>query len=280
MATGVEVLQSTRLRGMVIPREHGAWGMLLVPLVTGVVVGAVERANYLALGLLVLAALSLFWLRTPVEALMGTTAIKAHSKHERTTVLWFAIALFLIAVTAIAALFLLGFTYGLLWIGAVSGAAFVAQAIVKNLGRAGRMPAQMIGAIGLTATGAAAYYVMTGRLNRVALAIWLANWLFAANQIHFVQTRIRGSRLETFAERFRSGISFLLGTAALVIAIAICTQWAIFPRFVFVAFLPCMFRGLSWFGRARQPLNVHQLGFSELKLGILFGILFCVAFVI
>jgi hypothetical protein len=265
---------------MVIPREHGAWGMLLVPLVTGAVVAGASRANYSALALFVVAALSLFWLRTPVEALAGTTAIKANSKLERTALVRVALVLLVISAIASATLLLSGFAKGMLILGGVSAAAFAAQAIVKNLGRSGRMPAQVLGAIGLTSTGAGAYLVMTGQLDRVALAIWAANWLFAANQIQFVQLRIRGSRLESSLERFRFGLSFLLSTAALVVAILIATRLALFPLYALVAFLPGLVRGLAWFLRPRQPLDVHKLGFSELTLAIGFGILLCIVFLV
>src|SRR5215831_17594529 len=107
MASVADLLQNSRLKAMVIPREHGAWGMMLVPLATGAVVGAAGQANYSALGLFVLASLALFWLRTPVEAWVGTTAIKAHSDHERRTVLRVTL-LSLIATVAIATLLLSG----------------------------------------------------------------------------------------------------------------------------------------------------------------------------
>jgi hypothetical protein len=280
MAAIAGVLDNSRLKAMVIPREHGAWGMMLVPLVTGAVVGAGRETRLSMLGLFIVAALSLFWLRTPVEALLGTTAIKAHSKQERATVLRAAIVLAVVAAVAIAALLLSGLANGLLVLGAISAIAFAAQAMVKKLGRSGRMPAQVIGAIGLTATGAGAYYVMTGRLDRVAFAVWIANWMFAANQIHFVQLRIRGSRLDSLAERLRFGLTFLLGTAAMVTAILLGTGMASFPPLLLVAFLPAMLRAGAWFVRSRQPLDVHKLGFAELKLAILFGALLCFAFLI
>jgi hypothetical protein len=265
---------------MVIPREHGAWGMLLVPLIVGAIVAAATRTNYFALALFVIAALSLFWLRTPVEAFVGTTAIKANSRRERVAVIRVALALSVTAAIAIVTLLLSGFAKGMLIIGGISAAAFAVQAVVKNLGRSGRMPAQVIGAIGLTSTGAGAYLVMTGRLDRVALAIWAANWLFAANQIQFVQLRIRGSRLETSSERLRFGLSFLLSTAVLVIAILICTRLTLFPFYALVAFSPGLVRGLAWFFRLRQPLDVHKLGLSELTLAIGFGILLCIVFLV
>src|SRR3974390_2883378 len=55
VATQAGTLQNPRLKAMVIPREHGAWGMLLVPLTTGAIVAAGTGANFRALGLFVVA---------------------------------------------------------------------------------------------------------------------------------------------------------------------------------------------------------------------------------
>ena len=137
---------------MVIPREHGAWGMLLVPLATGAVVAMGSTAHYGALAVFVFAALDLFWLRTPVEAWLGITPIKAQSPHERRVVLQIALLLGVAGASGIAWLFWAGYAKGLLLIGVISAAAFLVQAVVKAIGRRGRMPAQVIGSIGLTAT--------------------------------------------------------------------------------------------------------------------------------
>lgn len=68
MATHVGALQNSRLRTLVVPPEHGAWGMLLVPLATGGVAALRTGMNGGALALFVVAAMSLFWLRTPVQS--------------------------------------------------------------------------------------------------------------------------------------------------------------------------------------------------------------------
>ena len=57
-----------RRQALIVPREHGAWGMLLVPLVTGAGVALRDSDRILPLLLLLVAALTLFWLRTPVES--------------------------------------------------------------------------------------------------------------------------------------------------------------------------------------------------------------------
>ena len=57
-----------RQKSLIIPREHGAWGILLVPLVTGAVVGLAAGGSGLSLAPLTVAVLTLFWLRTLVES--------------------------------------------------------------------------------------------------------------------------------------------------------------------------------------------------------------------
>ena len=263
---------------MVVPREHGAWGMLLVPLATGAVVAAGGRINSGALTLFLLAAMSLFWLRTPIESWLGTSPIKAQTKQERAFLLQMIAGMGALAAITVGALLWNGQHRALLWIGGITGLAFAVQAVVKKLGRKGRMPAQMIGAIGLTSTAAGAYYVATGQLNRTAIALWLANWLFAADQIHFVQLRIHSGRGATFQEKLQKGLPFFVGQFVLIGAVLDACHLHFFPAAAAIAFLPVLFRGTYWFARGPQPLDVHKLGFAELAQAIAFGVLLCVGF--
>jgi hypothetical protein len=278
VAAQVSILQNSRLKAVTIPREHGAWGMLLVPLATGAAVAAGSGGHFGALVLFVTAALAFFWLRTPVEAWLGTSAVKAQSHLERIVVVRFALVLSVVAVAAVVALFVAGYARGLLIIGVLAAVAFAIQAVAKKLGRQGRMPAQIVGAIGLTSTAAGAYYVSTGNLDRIAIALWLANWLFAGDQVHFVQVRIHSNRAATMEEKWRQGYMFLAGQVALLIVVLALCQMNVFPRLAVLAFLPVLVRGTLWFVRGSQPLDVHKLGFSELAQALVFGGLLCVAF--
>lgn len=266
---------SGRRRALVIPREHGAWGMLLVPLATGAVAALHFSVNGGALALFTVAAMSLFWLRTPVESWWGASPIKVQTKAERVMVI---AAIGLLAVVSISALLWNGQRSGLLTIGAIAASAFMMQAGVKRLGRKARMPAQIIGAIGLTSTAAGAYYVAAGKLDRIAIALWLANWLFAADQIHFVQVRIRSSRAASLDEKMKQGLPFLLGQIGLIGVILAACRFGFFPAALAVAFVPVLFRGTLWFVRRSRPLDVHKLGFSELTQAVIFGALACVSF--
>jgi hypothetical protein len=278
MATLTMSAQQARKRTMIVPREHGAWGMLLVPLATGAIVASRSAFHATAFVLFVIATLSLFWLRTPVEAWLGLSPIKAQTKDERSLVMQAIVVLCAIALASLVMLFATGYARGLLLIGAVSGLCFGAQALVKKLGRSGRMPGQMVGAAGLTSTAAAAYYVASGRLDATAIALWVANWIFAADQIHFVQIRIRGSRLTTVQEKFTRGRWFLLGQICLIIGLLVASVYKLSPAWILVAFIPALLRGMLWFIRPTQPLDVHKLGFSELCHAIIFGALLSTAF--
>lgn len=252
--------------------------MLLVPLATGAVVALRSGMNSGALGLFIVTATSLFWLRTPVESLLGTSAIKAHTEEERALVVKIILGVGALAAVSVAALLANGHSRGLLIVGAVAGLAFALQAGVKKLGRKGRMPAQVIGAVGLTSTAAGAYYVATGRLDRIAVALWIANWLFAGDQIHFVQLRLRSSRVAGFKDKLALGLPFVAGQGALLGAVVIASHARLLPAFAWLACVPVLLRGTWWFWRGWQPLDVHKLGFSELAQSLAFGVLLCVAF--
>jgi hypothetical protein len=280
MATLTMSAQQARRRTMLIPREHGAWGMLLVPLATGAIVASRNSFHAGSLALFAGATLALFWLRTPFEAWLGLSPIKAQTGDERASVLQLIVFLCAIALGSLAALFTTGYARGLIIIGIVAALAFGAQAMVKKLGRAGRMPAQIIGAIGLTSTAAGAYYVASGTLDRTAVLLWIANWLFAADQIHFVQTRIRGSRLNSANEKFARGKWFAYAQVGLVVLLVAASVYRVIPPWILAAFAPALVRGAAWFVRPTKPLDVHKLGFSELAQAMVFGALVSLAFLV
>jgi hypothetical protein len=245
--------------------------MLLVPLVTGS--GAATGGGYLVLGWFVLAALALFWLRTPVESLAGTSVIRARTTEEKRAALVAASVVGGIAIVALIALFWGLQHLGLVLIGAIAGLAFVAQAILKKSARKYRAAAQIIGSIGLTSTAASAYYLRTGSLGLTAVLLWAVNWLFAAEQIEFVQLRIRGARLETTRERLASGRAYLITAGAVLSVVMIASAGHLIPALTLLAFAPSIARASIWFSSSGKPLDVHKLGWMELTNAVLFAAL-------
>ncbi len=278
--TVIEKARRERRRALILPREHGAWGLLLVPMVTGAGVAFRERGHVLPVLLLLVAALALFWLRTPVESLLGTSAIRSQTAEERRAVATVVAVLGAVAALALGAL-LWGWRNPLLWlIGLTAGAAFAGQALLKKLGRRTRMLSEIVGTIGLTASGPAAYYVITGKFGATAWMLWTVNLLFAGDQIHYVQLRIHTARVEGFRAKVGHGWTFAVGQFALagVLMAFAFRNWM--PWLALFAFAPILIRGWFYFFRKPGPLMVRRLGWNELSQAVGFCVLFIAAFAV
>ncbi len=306
----IEKARGERRRALIVPREHGAWGLLLVPMVTGAGVAVRESTNLFPFLLLLTAALTLFWLRTPLESLLKISAIRAETRDERESVS-FAV-FYLVAVAALSlAMLLWGGHNPLLWrLGAAAAVFFAAQEVCKLMwqrpvwmarimwrrpprsSREGaaeqaqnkktsvnlRMLSEIIGTVGLTAAAPAAYYVITDKFGPTAWILWVANLIFAGNQIHYVQMRLHTARVVGFRAKISRGWLFAAGQAAMTAILAFACVAGLLPRFASLAFAPIMFRGWFYFIQKPAPLMVRRLGWSELAQAIVFCVAFIVSF--
>lgn len=272
--TALDHARRERRRALTIPREHGAWGLLLVPMITGAGVAFREGSLILPFALLIVAALALFWLRTPVESLFGTSPMRAQTNDERRTVIVAILSLAGVASAALAALLWAGRNPKLWLIGLAAAFAFVGQSFLKRLGRRTRMLAEIIGTAGLTAGAPAAYYVVTGKLDATAWMLWLANFLFAGNQIHYVQLRIHTARVEGMRDKFAKGWAFAAGQFLMVIVLAVACKLKLMPWLALIAFTPLLIRGWLYFFQKPAALQVRRLGWNELGQAVVFCILF------
>lgn len=301
---------------LIVPREHGAWGLLLVPMVTGAGIALRENTNLFPFLLLLTTALTLFWLRTPLESYLGTSAIRAQTIEERRDVLFAVVYLASIAGLALAMLLKDGANPLLWYLGLAVAAAFGAQALLKTMwkhqpmwlqrtmwrrpsreacpepSRRGeterprskrsatnvRMLGEVIGTIGLTASGPAAYYVITGKFGATAWMLWLANLLFAGNQIHYVQVRIHNARVEGFREKLAKAWPFAVGQLIMAAVLVVMCLARLTPWIALVAFVPLLFRGCLYFFEKPGPLMVRRLGWNELGQAVAFCFLFIAAF--
>jgi YwiC-like protein len=273
----IDKARRERRRALIFPREHGAWGLLLVPMVTGAGVAFRESAHVAPVLLLLTAALTLFWLRTPVESLLGTSAMRAQTKDERREVAVVITGLSLAAATALGMLLWSGKNPALWLIGFAAAVAFTCQAVLKNLGRRYRMFSEIVGTVGLTSSAPAAYYVTTGKFGAIAWMLWLANLIFAGNQIHYVQLRIHAVKVEGLRAKLARGWSFAAGQAVMTAALTIASLFALIPQFMSLAFAPLLFRGWYYFIQKPSPFQVRKLGWSELAHAVVFCILFVAA---
>lgn len=272
-------IHPARRWSLVWPREHGAWGILLVSLITGSVIGFSSITDVSTLLWLAVAVVAAFCLRTPIENSLPASPFRARGVAERR---WVIVAASIYAITSAFAVTMLirGGLLSLLGkLGLAAAGFFVLQAALKWSGRAGRLPGEVIGVLGLTLAAAAGWAVATGGLGRQAWAVWVLNGLFAADQIIYVQLRIRGVRAAKVASR--SGNRILLLAAEVFIALLLMAgaHVGFIPWLALLAFVPIFVRGSVWsLGRDHGRLQIHRLGKSELFYSILFGFLLIAAF--
>ncbi len=272
--------QKQRRRALVIPREHGAWGMLLIPMVVGGVVGVASGGRAAPVLMLAVAIVALFWLRTPLESWLDNVATGALNRQERRIVLAAIVPLLGIALIALTGLFWEGMNRDLIWLGIAAAVTFGVQVVLKRGGRSTRVAAELVGAIALTVTAAASYCAATGRMDARGLGLWLASWLFAANQIHFVWLRIRGIRASGVRQKLRLGWSFLGGNLLSLGVMLIAYRLGWIPGLAWIAIGPIWARGIAWFFKKPQPLVIRRLGWSELAHALLFGVLLTSSFLV
>jgi len=264
---------------LVWPREHGAWGILLVSLITGASIGFSSTTDLAALLWLTVAVLTAFCLRTPIENSLPESPFRARGSAEWR---WVTVAASIYALTgalAVAMLIRTGFWDPLWKLGLVAAGFFILQAFVRRLGRVGRLPGEMIGAFGLTLAAVAGWVVAAGKFGSQALAIWILNGLFASDQILFVQLRIREVRAVNGSSVSRERKLFLFVETCFALLLIGGAYAGFVPWLALLAFLPVFVRGGVWsLKRNHNRLQIHRLGKTELLYSILFGLLLIAAF--
>jgi hypothetical protein len=266
-----------------VPREHGSWGLWLLPLITGAVLGAAHGHGATAASMVPLlwfftASASAFLAYQPLEVLLGLSPIRARSKLEQQI----AASWVLLAGTAgaISAFELIRVGRGRVLLLAVLGAACFAARMFFGKDRRFRIVKQILGALSLSSAAAGAYYVTAGRLDRTALLLWAANWLFASGQIEYVQLRMRTTGAGTRAEKIHAAVAvyiFHLGLAACAFAAFLA---GIVPALIAIAFLPAIARLIVWTASKPERVDFHVLGFSELFQSVLFSSLLLCGFLL
>lgn len=260
-----------RRNALIFPREHGAWGILLIPLASGACVALLRGGRGLPVVQFLLVALTLFWMRTPVESWFGAGPLRAQSQEEFRLVRRVTLILAGSALLLLTMLFAHRSNASLLILGGVAAAAFLGQAVLNKAGRKTRVLAQIVGAIGLTCTAPSAFYVSTGKLGAAACGLWLANWIFAANQVLYVQMRIRGARVPGLIQKCQHGASFLEAHVAAIGLLLLAVRLGWLPVAAMLAFVPVLVRGLAWFFGKPETLSVHRLGWMEMVQALVFG---------
>jgi hypothetical protein len=253
-----------------LPREHGAWAWLLLPLVAG---GAAAGSANAPLALLTVGSLAAYVARTPLEMALRRPA------QRRTNAGWAG----LYAVAALLALAPLIFYYhrwGLLPLGAIGIAIALPVLISRRLRYRWRAQGEMLVVVGLSLLAPAAYHAATGDFDEQAAVLWAPPALYGTGSIFYVRMLFeqRRSAAPTGISGARGALAFYL--TALWMAIAAGTTSGLLPLLTPVAFLPATLKIALALARRTAADNVRRTGVIEVLHATLFAALLVAAYAI
>jgi hypothetical protein len=244
-------LASSELSGPPMPREHGAWGILLIPFATAVGVTGVFD---LKVALLLTSVLCFYIART--------SYLKGKSR-------WMGILIGL----SFGCVFPLVFFWRLWWL--IVFGAVAAPLAFRKTERSIAM--QLLAVGGLTLTAPAAWYVATGALDARARWLWLLNVLYFAGGVFYVRMHIaaamRRQPFEGFAERWRYGVSVLAYHGGLVVVLLSLASRSVITFWALLAYAPMVARAFVGLGQLGSVLRIKRLGWTEVAYSLVFAVL-------
>lgn len=273
MSHGAErprILQSAAKR---IPKEHGAWVMIIVPMV----LAAVAARSLTAPGLLcVAAALAAFCSRSPALALLklrGRPDPEIPPLHDAALA-----AVYVAAAAACGLALVVGWErWVLVWFaaGTLAGIGVYTLAYLLRWDRA--FGWQLVFVVGLTQTGPALYVAEVGRLSTEAWALWglTASYFFAGLLYVYLRLRELKENRPAQASRWR----LLLVCAALTAGAALAGAYRLAPAWSALALLPTLGRAayLAAAPKASRT-TLKAIGREELWMAVAFTALGLMAF--
>jgi hypothetical protein len=280
---GAEQPIGLRLGAPPVPNDHGAYAMLIVPLLLGAILGALRgpagEPNPLLVTLFFAGALlALFLASEPLAALARP---RASTAARRRSLLWLGIYLGLAALAG-APLLVVWHRWALGWFLAVPAGLMLLFLVAVKARKQRSLGVRLPAIVGLTLSGPAAYYAVTGSLDAPAWGLWAACAVYFAGTIFnvrawFEATRQRKSgvaqpRLPAWLV---SAIVLYLAAGALLVAALIGA--GVLPVMAWPAFVPSVLRAGWTLWRVPIHIPIKRVGLLELAQSSLFALLLLAA---
>jgi hypothetical protein len=254
-----------------IPKEHGAWAVLFVPLIVGGAVAGHLTVDHLFLGL---SALLAFLGTVPIQTLLRQRfAAPQSARRVQQAAVWGTVYL-VGSCLALAPLLLNGFV--LLPVLAAFGALAFAVNFLLTRVHPKTVVSDVIAVAGLCLGAPASCYISTGRMNHTAAVLWLLHVLFFGCSVFYVQMKInavssRKSQLRR-AERVALGRHLLLYLAMVLVFVSALVTQKVATPYVLLAFTPMTIHALIGTFRLTPVVRFKKLGFALLAHSMIFGI--------
>jgi len=258
-----------------IPREHGAWAVLLVPIL---VVAAVLRTVNFNLLFLTVSLLLAFMAFVPAQILLrrGWSApANAELKRAKTWSLVYAVGCMLFALPLV----LQGF-WSLPLFGLIGVAAFIVSLMISK-GSQKTILSDLFAVLGLTLSGPAAYYVLRGSTDALSAQLWLLCFLFFGSSVFYVHMKLKAASLKgvELDRTHKLSLGWLnLGYHFLMLAlVGVLAALNFTNELAVVAFAPIAVHAVYGTFKLSTRVKFKNLGWALLGHSIAFVILLVIA---
>lgn len=258
---------------LTVPKQHGAWSILLVSTAVGVL--AFPSGSVGAPLLLVACVIAGFMARHA-----GVTWLRLKDD-RRGTVLGWAVVYGLV-VGGCGAVLIVGYGLTLLVAIALVAAVFAGVSVALERRRLDRTAwGEVVGTVGLSVVVPAAAYSTTGELGLEALGLWATAALFFCASVPHVRFVVRSKPTAAMpaGERWRRGAWSVAFHGLALGAVAALSVAEVAPRLATLALLPACAKALLPVARPPEKTpNIKRVGFVELGHSVLFAVLVVVVY--
>ncbi|MBI2854902.1 MAG: YwiC-like family protein [Chloroflexi bacterium] len=271
MAAQAETVNINRVR-LLIPKEYGAWAMLLVPFMIGMAVASQWQTQSFVL---LISMLSLYVARYPL-------VLWARSRFCRFPE--GSVLSFLVFLTIGVGLGLLLITYYglymLAWLAALEAFLLLVHLAMVRFRKERSQVGEFMGIASLALAAPAALYVTAGNISTSAALLWFLSFAYFGASVYYVRMKLARPAGGAVPRGPETG--YRLHTAvyqASVLSItALLSILRLLPPLMVVSFVPITVQvALGFLDRRGKP-NARRLGVSLVFQSILFAFLVAVIY--
>ncbi|HWQ03385.1 MAG TPA: YwiC-like family protein [Candidatus Nitrosotenuis sp.] len=267
---------------LLMPVEHGAWGLLLVPMLCAAILAGEWNAP---LWILCIAALALFLLRGSIEARRAQVRTQPFSWK----ILFAPAHLTLLLTAAAGGLVLLGVyrRMQLIPVALAGGLLFLVQHLLVRAHSAEKsekrsLYAELVGVALLSLAAPAAWIAARGALDQAGTRVWLLSLFFFLGGVLYVKFRVRGvlshRSFSSFRERFQFAWPVFVYHVLLAAFLFAMVLQASLSAAVLAAFAPGILRACGLIFQLGQRFPIRRLGWTEVVHSVIFAVLLILAF--
>ncbi len=260
---------------LLIPREHGAWAMLIAPLVTGIGVAGMVNGDTV---FFTLTAFGFFLLRFPLMLALKSRALDARGFALR----WSAVYA---ALTFISGAILLLSTrqWILVGLGALGFATLVVYLWLAARRAEMTVWGEWIGIAGLALGAPGAYVVARGALDASATALYVLNAIYFGGTVLYIKFKVREQprivvQPPSLRARLWAGRVSILYHSIVAVLVALFAAMNWLPALVSIAFILPVCKVIGGVLNKPERLNIRRLGFIELGFTVAFVFIVIVSF--